>query len=267
MFVEVMRMAAANLGVTLEFHREFGARQGDLSPLGWFEILPGKPPSAEFTNEVLGQRRTSRLQLRNERVPAALVEVLRTIAAEGGQTLGYVSDPRLIQKVVTLNVRTMISDMNTADYHDEIVRWFRYEDEEARRSQDGLSARCMGVSPARFRFFARHPYVADLPFVGPFLRQDYRTSLGQTPQIGILNGRFFEPEAAFATGRMFVRLWLAMAREQVYLLPFGNLVTNRRARQQTMALTGAPNPWVVFRFGYSDVPPESYRLDTRRLFL
>jgi hypothetical protein len=75
-----------------------------------------------------------------------------------------------------------------------------------------------------------------------------------------VSGKFWKPGDAVAAGKFLIRFWLELTRRGLYLHPFGNLVTNTKARAAFEKLTGSRDIWFVFRIGYTDEPPESYRL-------
>jgi hypothetical protein len=79
------------------------------------------------------------------------------------------------------------------------------------------------------------------------------------PTLGIFAGRFWEPDDAFETGRFLMRFWLELARHNLYIHPFGNLVTNRPAAARCFSELGIPDIWLIFKLGYSNEPPKSYR--------
>jgi nitroreductase len=56
-----------------------------------------------------------------------------------------------------------------------------------------------------------------------------------------------------------MRFWLEAARLGLYIHPYGNLVTNRCAADWCREETGVEGIWLVFKIGYSEEPPESYR--------
>jgi hypothetical protein len=56
-----------------------------------------------------------------------------------------------------------------------------------------------------------------------------------------------------------MRFWLELARRDLYIHPYGNLVTNKAAADWSQQKVGRPQIWLVFRFGFSKVPPQSYR--------
>ena len=59
--------------------------------------------------------------------------------------------------------------------------------------------------------------------------------------------------------RFLMRFWLELAKQDLYLHPYGNLVTNKAAAAWTENILGVPQIWLIFRIGFSKVPPQSYR--------
>jgi nitroreductase len=92
-----------------------------------------------------------------------------------------------------------------------------------------------------------------------FLKRRYRKQLGNVPAIGILGGDFFVDENAVESGRFLLRFWLEVTRLGLYLHPYGNMVTNPPACAWLRNKTGVTKPWLVFKLGYSDAPPKSFR--------
>lgn len=144
-------------------------------------------------------------------------------------------------------------------YHDEIVEWFRFTDRASQRTRDGLDYRCMNSSRLSFWFAARFPKLMQLPLARSLLQSTYRRQLGIVPTIGILAGSFWEPAGAFETGRFLMHFWLELAKRDLYLLPFGNLVTNKPAAEWCRDNLGVSDIWLIFKIGFSKVPPKSYR--------
>src|SRR5205085_5515537 len=144
-------------------------------------------------------------------------------------------------------------------YHDEIVEWFRFTARAARQTRDGLDYRCMNASRLAFWSVARLPQLLQFPLTRPLLSKIYRTQLGPVPTIGLLSGAFWEPACAFETGRFLMRFWLELAKRDLYIHPYGNLVTNRRAAEWCLKELGVPDIWLIFKLGYSQEPPQSYR--------
>ncbi len=59
---------------------------------------------------------------------------------------------------------------------------------------------------------------------------------------------------------MLMRLWLAMTRHGVYMLPFGSMITNAACNRYLRERFAAEDIWFILRFGYSPVPPKAPRL-------
>lgn len=266
MFSDACCLVGKNQGLNIAFQKDLNLdRTAPFSRIGRFEIVKGTASVASFSNDLFLNRRTSRLHLASEIVESDVLNRLKKIASDARHDLHYISDPELISRILDLTIQTVVDDMNDCGYNREITRWFRYSEQDELIHKDGLSSRCMALSPRQFRLFAESPGLARWPIVGPIIRSNYRNSFGGAPQIGILCGDFFEPSIAFEVGRMFMRLWLEMASHEIYLHPFGNLVTNTQARARLIELTGVSRPWLVFRFGHSAIPPESLRLDSPNL--
>ena len=59
-----------------------------------------------------------------------------------------------------------------------------------------------------------------------------------------------------------MELWTEMAAHDVYMHPYGSTLTNPKHARIIGAKFGDDEGWLVFRFGYSDVPPAAPRLET-----
>ena len=117
----------------------------------------------------------------------------------------------------------------------------------------------MNSSRISFWLAARLPQLLQFPLTRPFLKRIYRRQLATVPTIGMLAGPFWEPESAFETGRFLMRFWLELARHDLYIHHYGNLVTNKAAAAWCLEVHRVPHVWLVFRIGFSKVPPRSYR--------
>jgi hypothetical protein len=111
------------------------------------------------------------------------------------------------------------------------------------------------------------PQVLNLPLARSFFRQRYRTQLGYVPAIGILSGPFFEPDHTVASGRFLLRFWLTVSGLGLYFHPYGNLVTNPAAAAWIRQRTSIQESWLIFKIGYSDVPPRSLRRTVEQILL
>ena len=215
--------------------------------------------SGGYDDSLFLKRRTSRISLLPKRVPDEGVQALRNLAQEWGQRYEQVCVPETVERVLERNIDAVFADLNVPAYHDEIVAWFRFTDRASRRTRDGLDYRCMNTSRLSFWFAARFPKLMQPPITRPLLRSIYRKQLGMVPTIGMLAGSFWEPASAFETGRFLMHFWLELAKRDLYIHPLGNLVTNKPAADWCRETTGVSDIWLMFKIGFSRVPPKSYR--------
>jgi hypothetical protein len=219
----------------------------------------GELADSNFDLDLFRKRRTSRISYSAQPIPNDAVEALSQVAHEWGHVYEQVTAPETIEQILKRNIEAVFEDLSAPAYHDEIVEWFRFTDRSSRRTRDGLDYRCMNSSRLSFWLAARVPQLLRLPLTGALLKKIYRTQLGHVPTIGMLAGPFWNPESAFETGRFLMRFWLELAKHDLYIHPYGNLVTNKGAAGWCLDLLEIPQIWLMFRIGFSRVPPQSYR--------
>ena len=139
------------------------------------------------------------------------------------------------------------------------VEWFRLPIEPSQQTRDGLDYRCMNSSRTSFWLAARLSGLLQLPLTRPLFKKTYRRQLGIVPTIGMLAGPFWEPANAFDSGRFLMHFWLELAKRDLYLHPYGNLVTNKPAAEWCRDATSVSDIWLIFKIGFSAEPPKSYR--------
>jgi hypothetical protein len=226
------------------------------------EVIPNKYDDKLFLN-----RRTSRLNLKNELVPKEAKESLELIANNFDQKVSFTSIPEQIERIMSLNTSAMFEDLNSADYHDEIVEWFRYSDAESLKHLDGLDYRCMNTPPILFWLSAKTPWTMKVPLLKNLLGKIYRSQLGNIPTLGIISGGFWKPSDAIEAGKFLMRFWLEAAFFNIYIHPYGNLVTNRKVAELTEKDLEISDIWLIFKIGYSEEPPKSHRLPLEKILV
>ena len=269
LFIEALTIVAANNSLKLDFHlsqpasrftpEQIAKTEGELLPFARLSLGQQITKTSNFDNALFRTRRTSRVSFSSQPVPNEAVEALSKLAREWGQTYEQVTAPETIEQILKRNIEAVFEDLNVPAYHDEIVEWFRFTARSSRQTRDGLDYRCMNSSRLSFWLAARVPQLLQLPLTGALLKKIYRTQLGHVPTIGMLAGPFWEPESAFETGRFLMRFWLELAKHDLYIHPYGNLVTNKAAAAWCLEVHRVPHVWLVFRIGFSKVPPRSYR--------
>ncbi|HEX6718012.1 MAG TPA: hypothetical protein VF088_12915 [Pyrinomonadaceae bacterium] len=271
-FIEALTILAANRSFKLhyqlyqsqsEFTPEHIAKTAvDLLPYARLNLGPGEQThqiDSGFDDSLFLTRRTSRISLLPQGLPDETIEALSKLADDWGQTYKQVTEPETIEQILNRNIDAVFEDLNAPAYHDEIVEWFRFSACAARQTRDGLDYRCMNSSRISFWLAARFPQLMELPVTRPMLKKIYRKQLGNVPTIGLLSGPFWQPDSAFESGRFLMRFWLELAKRDLYIHPYGNLVTNKAAAEWRLQRLGIPDVWLVFKIGFSKVPPQSYR--------
>jgi hypothetical protein len=275
LFIEGLRILAANRSFNLQYElyqapsqftpEHIAQAESELLPFARLVLTRRQEQTAEaggtvhFDDSLFLVRRTSRVSLMPKPVPVEVVDSLRKLATQWGQKYEQVNVPEIIERILERNIDAVFEDLNAPAYHGEIVEWFRFTDRSARRTRDGLDYRCMNTSRISFWLAARFPKLMQLPLARPILRNTYRRQLGNVPTIGMLAGPFWEPENAFESGRFLMHFWLELAKRNLYLHPYGNLVTNKPAAQWCEKELQVSEIWLIFKIGFSSVPPQSYR--------
>ena len=291
LFIESLRILAANRSLNLHFElyqapsqftpEHIATAKSELLPFARLSL--GREESSGETKEtdavpvnslrdgyddaLFLTRRTSRISLLPECVPDEAVQALTNLARDWGQRYGQISEAKTVERILERNIDALFADLNSPAYHDEIVEWFRFTDGASLRTRDGLDYRCMNSSRLSFWLAARFPNLLQLPLARPLLEKIYRRQLGIVPTIGMLAGPFWEPQKAFETGRFLMHFWLELAKRDLYLHPYGNLVTNKSAAEWCRQALGVSDIWLIFKIGFSEVPPQSYRRNVEEVLV
>jgi|GEM_PF-545180 len=281
-FIEALKILAANKSMELEYElcqppsqftpQHIARASGELLPFARL-TLKRNPQTGQsavhpyYAEELFFTRRTSRISLLPKPLPPDDAEGLSRLAQEWGQRYHQVTKPELIEEILAHNIDALFDDLNAPDYHDEIVEWFRFTDRTSQQTRDGLDYRCMNSSRTSFWLAARLSGLLQLRLTRPLFRKTYRRQLGIVPTIGMLAGPFWEPANAFNSGRFLMHFWLEVARRDLYLHPYGNLVTNKPAAEWCRDATSVSDIWLIFKIGFSAAPPKSYRRSVEEVLL
>lgn len=238
-----------------------------LIPFAKLKLLPRIECNQRYTSQLFLKRRTSRLHLLDKKIPEAPLQKLSEIAESYNQQFVAVTNSDQIEQLMEMNTEALFEDLNTPDYHDEIAEWFRYTNKQAQKHRDGLDARCMNTSPVNYWLIANFPRLLLLPFSGQLMGKIYRRGLGEIPTLGVIAGGFWDPSDGIKAGRFLMRFWLETAFNDLYIHPYGNLVTNKRISAKVEKELGIENIWLIFKIGYSAEPPKSYRLPVDKILV
>jgi hypothetical protein len=264
MFVETLAVAAHERGYELDV-----ALVGDVRPrasglqqfarLQLVERTVAEPLQARLAL----QRRTSRLPYDGRPVEPRVLDELTGVAAAFGHRLSWSSDTGLVHWVLDLNRETLFFDLTDAVARGEVGGWLRFSAAEAASRRDGFSPAALGFPGWLLRAYFAGARAFDLPGLRRASRELYGRTMRGTRTVGWLAGPWRGRDDWVAAGRMLARLWLTMTRHGVVLHPFGSVITNPRANERLRSRIEVPEGtlWLVFRAGYSAVPPRSHRLE------
>jgi len=258
LFLESLSLLAANANYHFQYSLAEDHGASDQIKFAEMELVHGAEVSS-YPNELFQKRLTSRLASNGVLIDPVTETELKTFGQRDGYRYDQINDPVLIEKIIAANIRAVNHDLNVPAYHDEIFRWFRYSDEEARTMADGLDYRCMGVPSSQLKLMKSLPGVMKWPLIRSLIWKTYRRQIGKVSHLGVISGPFFNDASSVHAGGYLMRFWLKLAAHNLHIHPFGNLVTNAEASCRVKELTGMDNVWLVFRIGHTDAPPQSYR--------
>ncbi|MBK6895603.1 MAG: hypothetical protein IPH06_03300 [Alphaproteobacteria bacterium] len=268
MFTESICLLATNrqhrVDITLVFS---GFSDAPVIPYAELRLVSDPSVAGVYEDSLFLKRRTSRAGSLRKPVPAETIERFKVFFDGAGQSLGFTAEPEMIESLMTANIEALFSDLNDEAYYQELLEYLRFSEDESRQKRDGLDFRCMNMRGFELKGLTKFPALLRAPVFQSFLSRYYRQKLGHTEMMAWLSGPFWDARGAIAAGAPFMRFWLEMAREDLYLLPFGNLVTNPLANEKMSGLLRSQDIWIIFRLGYCDPPPESLRLSIREVIL
>ena len=277
MFIEALRVTAERVGFRLsyELFREpdwyapaiLETKEHSLIPFAKMTIVEDESKSNKYDRDLFTKRRTSRLNLLDKSVPDKAISKLNELAAEWNQHFSVLTDAENIERLINWNTEAVFEDLNSKGYHDEIVEWFRYSDKKSQKHLDGLDYRCMNTSPATLWMSAKMSWLMKIPVSKQIMAKIYRAQIGNIPTLGVISGGFWKPADAIEAGKFLMRFWLETAAENIYIHPFGNLVTNRKIAESIEKSLKISDIWLIFKIGYSAEPPKSYRLPVAQILI
>ncbi len=210
--------------------------------------------------ELLSARRTSRLPYHEKIVPAWALERFATVAASSGHRFTSYDDRHVVKDLLLLNANAIIDNLQLDAERKEIEGWYRYG--PTPKFGDGLWERPLNQPAWELRRAFGAPHLFTLPVAHRFAVERYMDTQRGTRHIGLLCGEFDSWPSLVRAGEMLMEFWLELARADVYMQPMGSMLTNPKYAREVARRFGVDDCWLVFRFGYSSVPPRAPRLQT-----
>ena len=272
-FIEHLSIAAGKYGYTVVLDKIFDEISVDKKEDTLFAILKLKKSNKKekINSSLIKKRRTSRSKYDDIPVKESVLAELEEEAKKFQNTLYYTQDEELIKTIKKVNQEALFEDLANENVRRELDSLFRYNNREAEIKKDGLWAKCMGFPGGLLRsVFQDHKHwTKGLPKV--ILRNTYMSSFAGTQTICWYRGGFSNKIDHVNSGRMFARSWLRLTKHNLYIHPFGSLVTNKSAYEKinTKFYDNKNNQplWMIYRIGYSTTPARSYRLDTDKMLI
>jgi hypothetical protein len=217
-------------------------------------------PSDDAARTLLQSRRTSRLPYRPVEVALPIRERLVGIADSFGHRLKIESDPGRVDDFLRQNAWAIIDNLQITGDRREIERWVRYGATPAHG--DGLWQIPLVQPRWELALGFRFPWLFRIPGISHLAVRRFAAAQAGTRHVALLSGPFREWTDLFRAGKLLMELWLEMAAHDVYMHPYGSTLTNPDHARIIASKFGDDEGWLIFRFGHSDVPPESPRLET-----
>jgi hypothetical protein len=165
-----------------------------------------------------------------------------------------------VATVLQRNAVAIIDNLQDSREREEIRGWHRLGDTP--RTGDGLWQQPMNQPAWQLRAAFAVPWLfACEPVKTLAIRRYLRTQRG-TRHVAVIGGPFGTWSEQRAAGRMLFELWMVMAAADIYMQPFGSMLTNPHHARWVEDALGVAQPWLILRLGYSDRPPAAPRLAT-----
>lgn len=230
----------------------------------------GSPEDSELYESFL-KRQTSRIPYDNKLVDEDAINEAKQIAIKYGQILKVESDATVVRKIIDINQKTLFLDMENDAAYNELMEWLRFSEEEAKTKADGLSASTMLINGSVLKFFMKHRGLWKMPIIGTVVKKIYLNTMKGVRQIAWLTGPFTTHEDFINSGKCFMEVWLCLTKHNVHLHPYGTVITNSQSHKAFVQLVQEKEEdemaWMLFRLGYSDIPPKSYRRPLKNMII
>jgi hypothetical protein len=261
-FAVALERAALHLGRTLIVTPVQQLDPGSLSLRSGLLFLGQACITGECASEpqdiILESRRTSRLPYRDVALQPEAIEALTRTVAAGGHRLITHSTPEVVTPLIRMNAEAIIDNLQLDMEREEIRQWHRIG--PTPQFGDGLWPTPMNQAGWELRSAFAFPWLFRWPGFHQYAVHRYLKTQKGSRHIGLICGPFRKWPELIAGGRMLMEFWLCMAEHRVYMQPFGSMLTNASYAEKIARQFGVNDCWLIFRFGYSDVPPRAPRV-------
>jgi hypothetical protein len=225
----------------------------------------------DINRELIKKRKTSRLQYDGRIISFDIVNALKNITKKYGHDFIFSTDNELIRFAIDLNSKSVLERSQEEPARKEMCKWIRTTDEEAERMRDGWWYRCTGISGKMLSNFFFHHERFESRWKTKTANRILNRSMSGTSNLAWIAGPFQSRNDWVNAGTMLQRLWLEMTKYNVYMHPFGPVITtpasHEKFRKKINFSENENELWFLIRLGYSTDPPRSFRLETKDIII
>ncbi|HSY21380.1 MAG TPA: hypothetical protein VK841_04660 [Polyangiaceae bacterium] len=221
-------------------------------------------PRPEDGRLIAHVRRTSRHPYDATPVAGETLARLAAGMSRYGQALDIESGAAPLAQIMDWNAASVIDNLQIDDERREIQGWYRTGPTPA--LGDGLwnGPFCQPAWEVKFAFAA--PRLLAWPGVRTLAEARFKRSQ-RALHVAFLRGPFRTAAELFGAGRGLMDLWIAMAREGVFMHPMGSMLTNPDYAARVARLVGHDDVWLVVRLGHSAEPEAAPRLAAEEIVI
>lgn len=227
-----------------------------------------KKITSDFNLNYLYNRRTARFGYLSNCISEKIVSEISQLTANHQRSVSFTQNNETIKKIKQLETEALFDDLYDDSYREELKPWIRTHKDESLK-KDGLSAICLGQPDGITKNFFENNSRYQSDFKKYFLKQRHYHSLRNTHFIFWLKGSFSSYQQWLESGELLIDLWLLFAKHNLYIQPFGNLITNESAHIKLTKniLNEEETTWFIARLGYCATPPASIRKTVKDIII
>lgn len=274
MFVDSLNISAGKFGKEIEVVYEkkpFDFKATEPVLFAKLTLKDQEEKKIEIDSELIKKRRTSRLPYNNIPVEEKEIKILQEVGEKYGHHFHASSEEEMVKFIMDLNRDTLFYDMGDEHARKEIGNLLRYSDKQAREKKDGLWSYCFHIPGWFMKLFFDFEKFFELPVIKQILLSFYATTMKGTRTVAWIQGPFKTFDDYVNAGYTFNRIWLKMQEMNMYLHPFGSVITNpnahERLREKFQVDEEKEMVWLLLRIGYSEEPPRSLRLEVEDILI
>lgn len=207
--------------------------------------------------DAIPQRQSTRNEYNKQSVPATDLKKLENMSNDKGVSARLFTDAKQIEPLIEYVKAGDTRQYGDKAFVEELVRWIRFNDDEAIKYRDGLSTRCTG-NPTVPRWLGS--FFMSISGAGSQAQTDEKNIRSSAGMMLLVSDRN-DKQSWIDSGRAYQRFTL-MATALNIKSAFMNQaveIPELRSQLQSYLDLGGSYPQLLLRFGYSQAMPRSLR--------